>query len=862
MHKRKGKWVTISTSLVASLMVGASAQTLVSAQEDASNYIYTEDDSVAFDNHIYEENAEVESSEVGVDYVEPSAEDSVYIEETIVEPLVEAVPYYAEATVAVEAEWNENAEVVEQPVIVEEIPVEATVLYEESMVKEDDQAIETASVVEFVEESNALSAVEPDVTVNEEVDPGTEVVIDLSEENIDSIDDVVAIELVTPIDADELVEETEANQEVAEVVIPTLIEEVTDTLEDDYSEPVLEVDLPTETVTIEDVTSPEAIVDSEELVEEIAFEDVEATVELDDTATTEEMDSADVSAEAEEVLAPEIIVEDDFVESEVVIEESIEEAVEDSTIELPMDDEPIATEATEPDESLSAEAPELTDELEIIEDSTEEITLEIEQTTVTVATPEEAPQAIQTPDKDSVEDTVTEPITRPLEVAKVTEDVTPSVNQAYKISQGDTLWSLARKNNVSVKQLKEWNNLTNDTIIANASLIVANPNSNVTNSNDEKRQAEIATNPTTTNSPSQQNTAYTINSGDTLYSIARRHNVTVNDLRQWNNLTDDTIYANRKLAVANQSNNPTPAKPVTDITKPNNSTNVPTYTVNRGDTLWAIARRNNVTVAQLQEWNNISGNNIFANQKIVVSRANNANTSNTDKPNSAGNPTTPAENSAKTHTVNRGEYLYSIARQYDVTVNQLREWNKLQGDNVRPNEQLIVSKPGTTTGENSDATTPDKDAKPTESPAAENANKQAVIDWFKEREGKVTYSMTNRLGPDSYDCSSAVFFALMEGGYLPDGTWPGTTESLYALEGSLLTPINRDEVQAGDVFVAGHKGFSLGSGGHTGLALSNSSIIHSNYSDNGISTTPIEGYTSYAGMPTYWYRLNENFRSN
>lgn len=38
------------------------------------------------------------------------------------------------------------------------------------------------------------------------------------------------------------------------------------------------------------------------------------------------------------------------------------------------------------------------------------------------------------------------------------------------------------------------------------------------------------------------------------------------------------------------------------------------------------------------------------------------------------------------------------------------------------------------------------------------ANVEAVINWFQARKGKVSYSMTNRLGPNSYDCSSAVFF--------------------------------------------------------------------------------------------------------
>lgn len=128
-----------------------------------------------------------------------------------------------------------------------------------------------------------------------------------------------------------------------------------------------------------------------------------------------------------------------------------------------------------------------------------------------------------------------------------------------------------------------------------------------------------------------------------------------------------------------------------------------------------------------------------------------------------------------------------------------------------------------------------------------------LINWFKAREGKVTYSMTNRYGSTSYDCSSAVFYALIDAGFLPAGTAIGNTESLYALEGTLLTPITRAQVQTGDIFVAGIKGGSLGAGGHTGVALNNNTIIHCNYAGNGITTTGISNNTTY--YPCYWYRL-------
>lgn len=129
---------------------------------------------------------------------------------------------------------------------------------------------------------------------------------------------------------------------------------------------------------------------------------------------------------------------------------------------------------------------------------------------------------------------------------------------------------------------------------------------------------------------------------------------------------------------------------------------------------------------------------------------------------------------------------------------------------------------------------------------------ESVINWFQIRKGKVTYSMTNRYGPNSYDCSSAVYYALMQGGFVAEGTFPGNTESLYQLEGKLLTPISRGEVRRGDIFVAGIKGNSSGSNGHTGVFFSNQTIIHCT-GGRGIVETQASGWMG--GPPVYFYRL-------
>lgn len=135
------------------------------------------------------------------------------------------------------------------------------------------------------------------------------------------------------------------------------------------------------------------------------------------------------------------------------------------------------------------------------------------------------------------------------------------------------------------------------------------------------------------------------------------------------------------------------------------------------------------------------------------------------------------------------------------------------------------------------------------------ASVEGVINWFKAREGKVTYSMDYRMGPNSYDCSSAVHFALIEAGFLPKGTGIGNTDSLYRMEGGLLQPIARNDAKRGDIFVSGPKGGSGGAAGHTGVFISNSRIIHCTLGGgvNGIAETAANGWMG--PLPQNCYRL-------
>jgi hypothetical protein len=94
---------------------------------------------------------------------------------------------------------------------------------------------------------------------------------------------------------------------------------------------------------------------------------------------------------------------------------------------------------------------------------------------------------------------------------------------------------------------------------------------------------------------------------------------------------------------------------------------------------------------------------------------------------------------------------------------------------------------------------------------------------------------------------------MIAGGFLPSGSM-GNTETLFAMSGTKLKEISRSEVKRGDIFVAGTPGQSNGSGGHTGIFLSNQSFIHCSYYWNGIHTDSHDSYMS-TRLTHHFYRI-------
>lgn len=182
----------------------------------------------------------------------------------------------------------------------------------------------------------------------------------------------------------------------------------------------------------------------------------------------------------------------------------------------------------------------------------------------------------------------------------------------YTVVSGDTLYSIAKRFNTTVDAIKELNNLTSNTLSIGQILRIP--------------------------AVSEESITYTVVGGDTLYSIARKYNTTVDAIKQLNNLTSNTLSIGQILII------------------PQTSLDYVTYTVVGGDTLYSIARKYNTTVDAIKELNNLTSNTLSIGQILKI-------------------PTT--NENYFNYVVVSSDTLYSIARKYNTSVDAIKSLNNL-----------------------------------------------------------------------------------------------------------------------------------------------------------------------------------------
>lgn len=202
----------------------------------------------------------------------------------------------------------------------------------------------------------------------------------------------------------------------------------------------------------------------------------------------------------------------------------------------------------------------------------------------------------------------------------------------YVVKKGDSLWSIARANGLTVDELKSLNNLSSNVLHVGDTLLISSADSTGDDGNDNY---------------------YVVKSGDTLWSIARKYNLSVNELKALNNLSSNVLSVGQRLIVGKESSND--------------------YVVSAGDTLWAIARKFNVSVDDIKALNNLSSNNLSIGMTLKIPLYSNKQNEETN-----------------VYVVKSGDSLWSIARMFNSTVDEIKSLNGLKSNVLRIGQRLVV----------------------------------------------------------------------------------------------------------------------------------------------------------------------------
>ncbi len=266
----------------------------------------------------------------------------------------------------------------------------------------------------------------------------------------------------------------------------------------------------------------------------------------------------------------------------------------------------------------------------------------------------------------------------------------------YKIKRGDNLGFIANNYNVSIAELKRWNNLKSNAITAGRTLkiITTEITSTKIKSIPKTEVASVTKSDATLEKTKKEviqdslsiedELIYIVQRGDNLNAIAQKNNVTVAQIKEWNNLNGNTIQIGASLLLGEKKSN-------NKATQEQELKNIE-YTVQKGDNLGNISKKFGTTVENLKEWNQLADNNIKLGTVLIVTK--NEIAIKTDLPTVSSykkNISETTKNQEINYYVQKGDSLYSIAKKYPgVSVSDIKKWNDIKNEDIKPGMKLKI----------------------------------------------------------------------------------------------------------------------------------------------------------------------------
>jgi len=203
----------------------------------------------------------------------------------------------------------------------------------------------------------------------------------------------------------------------------------------------------------------------------------------------------------------------------------------------------------------------------------------------------------------------------------------------YTVQKGDNLSSIAKKYDVSVTDIKQWNKLQSNAVVLGKSLKIKSNENTSKLSKDIKATHEIIKKPTEEAIASVDNqekneieVEYSVKSGDNLGSIAQKFGITLQELKEWNNLSTNNLALGKTLIVSKKENTVVETTAVASNSidsfkkkSPSARTIDEDYFVKKGDSLYSISKKYpGVTISDIKKWNGIKDEDIKPGMKLKI----------------------------------------------------------------------------------------------------------------------------------------------------------------------------------------------------------------------------------------------------
>ncbi len=170
--------------------------------------------------------------------------------------------------------------------------------------------------------------------------------------------------------------------------------------------------------------------------------------------------------------------------------------------------------------------------------------------------------------------------------------------------------------------------------------------------------------------PAQNSSTHTVAAGETLFGIAEQYGISVQQLKNWNDISGSSLSVGQELIIKDEISNSESGR---------------THTVKPKESLYSISKKYGVGIDEIRKWNDLESNNLSVGQKLKIYPGESSRQ--TSQEGSAQTTSNPGQSR---YTVKSGDSLFRIAKLHNMTVRRLRKLNSLSSNNIQVGQKLSV----------------------------------------------------------------------------------------------------------------------------------------------------------------------------